>query len=67
MKKIFSVVLTKVIESQLIAQQKPDVVFIYADNLQPGSAGTAKDTKCSKGHPGEGKPAWIFTDQIIVN
>ncbi|MEO7264618.1 MAG: family 20 glycosylhydrolase [Ferruginibacter sp.] len=28
---------------------------------------TATNTKCPKGHPGEGKPAWIFADEIIVN
>ena len=28
---------------------------------------TAKNTKCPNGHPGEGKPAWIFADEIIVN
>ncbi len=28
---------------------------------------TAKGTECPKGHPGEGKPAWIFADEIIVN
>ncbi len=28
---------------------------------------TAKNTKCPNGHPGEGKPAWIFSDEIIVN
>jgi hexosaminidase len=21
---------------------------------------------CPKGHPGEGKPAWIFADEIVV-
>ena len=28
---------------------------------------TAKNTVCPKGHPGEGKPAWIFADEIVVN
>ncbi|MEO6232458.1 MAG: family 20 glycosylhydrolase [Ferruginibacter sp.] len=28
---------------------------------------TATSTKCPKGHPGEGKPAWIFVDEVIVN
>ncbi len=28
---------------------------------------TAMNTVCPKGHPGEGKPAWIFADEIIVN
>jgi hexosaminidase len=28
---------------------------------------TATNTVCPKGHPGEGKPAWIFADEIIVN
>lgn len=28
---------------------------------------TAKNTVCPQGHPGEGKPAWIFADEIIVN
>ncbi|MEO8416397.1 MAG: family 20 glycosylhydrolase [Ginsengibacter sp.] len=28
---------------------------------------TAKNTVCPKGHPGEGKPSWIFADEIIVN
>ncbi len=22
---------------------------------------------CPPGHPGEGKPAWIFADEIVVN
>ena len=28
---------------------------------------TAKNTVCPKGHPGVGKPAWIFVDEIMVN
>ncbi len=28
---------------------------------------TATNTVCPKGHPGEGKPSWIFADEIIVN
>lgn len=28
---------------------------------------TAKNTVCPKGHPGVGKPAWIFLDEIMVN
>ncbi|PTN06293.1 family 20 glycosylhydrolase [Mangrovibacterium marinum] len=27
---------------------------------------TAKSTLCPEGHPGAGKPAWIFADEIIV-
>lgn len=27
---------------------------------------TAKNNVCPPGHPGEGKPAWIFADEIIV-
>ncbi|HQW84336.1 MAG TPA: chitobiase/beta-hexosaminidase C-terminal domain-containing protein, partial [Ferruginibacter sp.] len=27
---------------------------------------SAKNTVCPKGHPGEGKPAWIFADEIVV-
>lgn len=28
---------------------------------------TAKNTVCPNGHPGAGKPAWIFADEIVVN
>ena len=28
---------------------------------------TARNTLCPAGHPGAGKPAWIFADEIIVN
>lgn len=28
---------------------------------------TAKNGVCPPGHPGEGKPAWIFADELIVN
>lgn len=28
---------------------------------------TATNTVCPKGHPGEGKPAWIFADELMVN
>lgn len=28
---------------------------------------TGKSTLCPEGHPGAGKPAWIFADEIIVN
>jgi hexosaminidase len=28
---------------------------------------TATNTVCPKGHSGEGKPAWIFVDEIVVN
>ena len=27
---------------------------------------SAKNTLCPSGHPGEGKPAWIFADEIMV-
>ncbi len=27
----------------------------------------ATNTVCPKGHPGEGKPAWIFADELMVN
>lgn len=38
-------------------EQKAKFIRITAKNLG----------LCPKGHSGEGKPAWLFADEIIVN
>lgn len=44
-----------------------DFIATFAEQKVRYVRVTAKNTKCPKGHSGEGKPAWIFADEIIVN